>query len=1218
MRTVGIVHRIDANAGVRTEVVDADDSQSVLDVLRAIYGPVLTAADLLEGNRLPSGPDDPASADHPFATIRPLTWGRWVSLNPVTVLGARAFNRRTGTIPVAVIAGPDSGYSIGIDPDRPLLSRTAQPDCLCIVDPCLSRQITRMELDPSGHRPFSIAGTTILLPVATSAPVDTALDAVDDMTTTEVAPDPVAEPRPARPPQWWTFLIPIVIGIVLAVATGMWWFLLFSASAPLSGYVAYRMERRRFVRDSARFAADRTRAVDDARDHLAELIAEHRVRLRTRRGLCLGFGESLLPLTVSDELRPGIDHLGGRVVIDDVPLRIDPMTTAVTVTGDFHQVRCMALAWLADQHWSWSLSSELDELPELQGTRYATGTQADRLSVGISLHRSAEGTQATLLLEPPTSKARVSLTLNSVAQAHVRTSTLVNGPVQGRGFVATLMPPGRFLTLERDRTEETARSRFPSHGLGDHYDDSPEAINRRWDRSGPGPVTIGRGVEGEVTVDLFHDGPHALVAGTTGSGKSILLQTWLLAMALENPSEQLSFVLIDFKGGATFAPLAGLPHTDCVLDDFDSAATFRALISVRAEITRRERLLADHGCANVLGLKDPPPRLVVVIDEFHALMASHPKAAELIEHLTALGRSLAVHLILATQRPLGVVTGHMKANINIRICLRVRDDADSFDVLGINAAAHLPASAPGAACMDSGTTLTRFRVATPIIEVPLAEVVLRPRVRPWDPAQTVMPQSGMKGVTVENIARADRDRSQRNGQQTRGENSGHHHRDSDSKRRIVLPPLPSAADLEARMGTDHPCFHTDDANRSGLDDANRGGSVVSGIIDFPASQRQDVWSYRPDTDGSLLAVGAEAHIIASALARLAASASATHRTVAIGRSADVLDWAEIRCGMDSGWKLRTIIDHLRQPRPVPTLVVCDNWSEFVDSLDHHTAGEFDLLLKHAPGLGLTFLVGGSRTSLNVNGPFASQLIFPPYPGADGMSVGLARQRFLGSWPRFRAVLTGPSAEAAGREGADVQLVPHSGPPAGIHRLEPRWVGLDAPPLDPPSTPAGTDRVPLGRDPFGELVTWDTVRDGPVLTVRGSPRSGKSALVSLLHSREMEIACHDDAHLKSVSEPIDLLDGAIHALSLPLRHSPGYSSPLAKARDLGPLLILGAHTRQDLSNLGLPRLPPLDGGTGVGWFVTEAGMQAVRVFTPRSRAESRSDQKVSAGGPVNVS
>ncbi len=1194
MRTVGIVHRIDANAGLRTEVLEADGAHSVLEVMRAVYGPVLTVADLLDGNRLPDAPDDPAA-------VRSMPWDRWVALNPVTVLGARAFARCTGPTPVAVIAGPDSGFSISIDPDRPLLSRTVRPNSVCIVDPCLSRQATRLESDPSSHRPFSIAGATILLPGPTS---DCAGTGDSAPATAEVIPAAVAEPRPARPPQWWAFLVPIAIGVVLAVVTGMWWFLLFSASAPLSGYVSHRMERRRFARDSAQCAADRQTALADARARLAELIDEHRIHLRTRPGLCLGFGHSLLPVTIAVDLQPGTDHLAGQIIVDDVPVRIDPLTTAVTVTGDYDPVRRMALSWLADRRWSWSLSHELGELPELQGTRCATGprsadgvdsthgTAADRrtASVGIALHRTVDGERATLQLDPPARKASVSLVVGGLARARVLTSTLAAGPVPGRELVATGMPPGRFITLEREQMADTDRDPFPSHGLGDHYDDAPETIDRRWLHSTIGPVTIGRGAAGDVTVDLFHGGPHALVAGTTGSGKSILLQTWLLAMAMENPPERLSFVLIDFKGGATFAPMASLPHTDCVLDDFDSAAAFRALVAVRAEITRRERLLADHGCADVLGLEDPPPRLVVVIDEFHALMASHPRAAELIEQLTALGRSLGVHLILATQRPLGVVTGHMKANINIRICLRVRDDADSFDVLGVTDAAHLPAAIPGAACLDSGTTITPFRVATPIGPTCPAEAVLRPRIRPWDPTRTVAAQSSRKGVAVENIVKAHRLRA---------------HRSPNSARRVVLPPLPTNADLSGTAAASP-------GTRPGTSDPS--DAMISGIVDEPHIQRQEEWTYRPDVDGSLLTVGADVHVVISVLARLAASAAATHRVVAVGRSADVLDWAEIRCGMEPGWRLLSILDHLGQPRTVPTLVVCGNWTELLDSLDHHTAGRLELLLRHASGLGLTFLIGGSRTSLTATAAFASQLIFPPPAGADGMSVGLPRTRFLGTWPEFRAVLIGPSAGATGREGADTQLLPYSGPPIRRSAFTPRWVGLDGPSLGPPAAhdtpgpaaapgaldaPGAPDRpelIALGRDPFGDLVTWDTTRDGPVLTIRGSPRSGRSTLASRLSRSAAQPRCHDDAHLAASPDAIDLLDGSVHVLTLPLRHSLGYGSALAKAAELGPLLILGAHTRQDLGTLGLPRLPPLDGAPGVGWFITGAGARAVQTFT----------------------
>ena len=117
-----------------------------------------------------------------------------------------------------------------------------------------------------------------------------------------MAPRLIDDPRPAKPPQWWAFLIPIAIGGVLALVTGMWWFLLFSVSAPISGYVAYVMEKRRYVRDCAQCVIDRKGAVETAKRRLATLVTEHRRRLQSGSGLCLGFGSALGPITIADEL----------------------------------------------------------------------------------------------------------------------------------------------------------------------------------------------------------------------------------------------------------------------------------------------------------------------------------------------------------------------------------------------------------------------------------------------------------------------------------------------------------------------------------------------------------------------------------------------------------------------------------------------------------------------------------------------------------------------------------------------------------------------------------------------------------------------------------------------------------------------------------------------------------------------------------------------------
>ncbi|PWD52399.1 hypothetical protein C8046_05925 [Serinibacter arcticus] len=195
-----------------------------------------------------------------------------------------------------------------------------------------------------------------------------------------------------------------------------------------------------------------------------------------------------------------------------------------------------------------------------------------------------------------------------------------------------------------------------------------------------------------VAIDLAADGPHALVAGTTGSGKSELLSSWVLALALRQPPSRLHLLLVDYKGGATFAVAAGLPHTVGLLTDLDGPASARALTTLRAELRRREALVAAAGVRDVVELDRPPARLVVVVDELRALVEESPERLLDLVRLATLGRSLGIHLVLATQRPSGVVNAQLRANVNLRICLRVLDAGDSTDVIGVADAAALPAA----------------------------------------------------------------------------------------------------------------------------------------------------------------------------------------------------------------------------------------------------------------------------------------------------------------------------------------------------------------------------------------------------------------------------------------------------------------------------------------------------------------------------------------------
>lgn len=236
-------------------------------------------------------------------------------------------------------------------------------------------------------------------------------------------------------------------------------------------------------------------------------------------------------------------------------------------------------------------------------------------------------------------------------------------------------------------------------------------------------VPIGMGEHGPVMMDLAAHGPHALVAGTTGSGKSVLLRQWCLALAAHYPPEALTMVFLDFKGGATFRGLEALPHTVGCVSDLDLEHAVRALNAIEAELKRRERLVAEAGGGQIDDLPSPPPRLLVVVDEFNALKEQLPDAMDRLTRLTSLGRSLGMNLVACTQHPMGQVSAAMKANIAVNLCMRVRDDLQSMSMLGTKAASLIPSTSPGMGYRHDGDTLAAFRCAAPMDAAPMVQAV---------------------------------------------------------------------------------------------------------------------------------------------------------------------------------------------------------------------------------------------------------------------------------------------------------------------------------------------------------------------------------------------------------------------------------------------------------------------------------------------------------------
>ncbi|MCI1219841.1 MAG: cell division protein FtsK [Bifidobacterium sp.] len=236
-------------------------------------------------------------------------------------------------------------------------------------------------------------------------------------------------------------------------------------------------------------------------------------------------------------------------------------------------------------------------------------------------------------------------------------------------------------------------------------------VARSWLRSSPLQAVMAMTRAGPFSIDLERQGPHALIAGTTGSGKSVLLQSWCLALALTNPPERVQFVFLDFKGGSAFACLEALPHVVGSVCDLDLNHAVRALLAIESELSRRERLVASQRSGDITGLRERPASLVIVVDEFHALSGKLPDYVNRLSHIASLGRSLGMHVIACTQNPLGQVSADMKANMNLNICLRVRDGLQSHELLGSAKAATISPELPGVAYCNDGARITALRCA---------------------------------------------------------------------------------------------------------------------------------------------------------------------------------------------------------------------------------------------------------------------------------------------------------------------------------------------------------------------------------------------------------------------------------------------------------------------------------------------------------------------------
>ncbi len=246
-----------------------------------------------------------------------------------------------------------------------------------------------------------------------------------------------------------------------------------------------------------------------------------------------------------------------------------------------------------------------------------------------------------------------------------------------------------------------------SHHMPDFY--------QRWEKADPSKslaVPLGLKDESHVMMLDLHEkahGPHGLIAGTTGSGKSELLQSLILSLAVNFSPFDVGFLVIDYKGGGMADAFAGLPHLMGTITNLDAAEGVRAMSSIQAELVHRQKVFHEHHVSHIDDYMaiyrkersaEPLPHLIIICDEFAELKKEHSEIISELISAARLGRSLGIHLLLATQKPAGVVDDQIWSNTRFRIGLRMSDEADSREILKTPDAAAI--RDPGRAYLQVG------------------------------------------------------------------------------------------------------------------------------------------------------------------------------------------------------------------------------------------------------------------------------------------------------------------------------------------------------------------------------------------------------------------------------------------------------------------------------------------------------------------------------------
>lgn len=481
----------------------------------------------------------------------------------------------------------------------------------------------------------------------------------------------------------------------------------------------------------------------------------------------------------------------------------------------------------------------------------------------------------------------------TVAPAPIVCTPDTLGPALAEGISRSLAPYS--LGQAAERAEESATSTSLQDLLG-VPDPRQIDVKQAWAPRPPRDflrVPVGSDEDGSpVLLDIKEAaqlgmGPHGLCVGATGSGKSELLRTLVSALATTHGPEDLTMILVDYKGGAAFAPFTSLPHVVGLMDNLaeDAGLVERARASIAGEVVRRQKQLRDAGSSPDIShyrrLREknpdmaPMPHLFVIIDEFGELLTASPDFVDLLLTIGRIGRSIGVHLLLSSQRIEGGKLRGLDTYLSYRICLRTFTEAESSTVIGNSDAFHLPA-APGYGYLKVDTTIyTRFRSG--FVSCPADELDSEAQPDEYDVKEPLL-LPVHNGLSEEPHAPSGEDAVP----------EGHSVRrtvidvitDQLSQaairpRPVWLEPLPKRLSLPVMLGGE-----LEGGERTltapALDRFANGLRVPIGLVDDPAQQRQDQWALDLTVGGGHVSVlGAPQSGRTTFLWTLAASAALT-------------------------------------------------------------------------------------------------------------------------------------------------------------------------------------------------------------------------------------------------------------------------------------------------------------------------------------------------------